>query len=521
MHHVENIQLQEVGTAVYTYLGPFADLSPEELKQRFGLLQSPTSAQIPYAPFLNKTLADSLDWVSRGAVNPIKNQGSCGSCWAFSTACNLEGAGFVTTGKLVSVSEQNIVDCDKDDDGCDGGLPSSALTWSAHNGGVASEQAYPYRGEDGSCRRSVEKIIHNKGYQQISKNEDQIAQALQAYGPLSIAVDANGFNGYHGGILQNPSCSKTQLNHAINIVGYGEQNIPYWKIRNSWGTDWGEAGYIRVYRGDCTCGVCSQVVTATGVTISGSPPSPTPPGPTPPGPPCHTCSWFSWCPAGEVCQYHSSYSGCCSSGPSPPSPPGPSPSPPGPSPCNTCEWNSDCPSGQDCYYPSDDATSGCCSSGPPGLGMQKEVTANAADIKISWKDCGGRATITSLVPSTVSLGVDTKIIGSGTNNVQVDSGTFRAQVKAYGWLPIADITGPLGPAKKIVLPLGVGSITVDAIPLPIKVGPTSISFGVDLSAHIPAELISSTAHVTATSSPGEEVLCVDISFGEALLQTIV
>lgn len=153
--------------------------------------------------------------------------------------------------------------------------------------------------------------------------------------------------------------------------------------------------------------------------------------------------------------------------------------------------------------------------------MQKEVTANAADIKISWKDCGGRATITSLVPSTVSLGVDTKIIGSGTNNVQVDSGTFRAQVKAYGWLPIADITGPLGPAKKIVLPLGVGSITVDAIPLPIKVGPTSISFGVDLSAHIPAELISSTAHVTATSSPGEEVLCVDISFGEALLQTIV
>merc|ERR1712139_661000 len=145
-----------------------------------------------------------LDWRSKGAVNPIKNQGQCGSCWAFSTACTLEGTGFVTTGKLVSVSEQNIVDCDKNDDGCNGGLPSRALQWSKQNGGVASEQSYPYTARDGSCR-SVGKIIHNTGYQRISENEDQIAQALAKYGPLSIAVDANGFNGYHGGVLRNPS----------------------------------------------------------------------------------------------------------------------------------------------------------------------------------------------------------------------------------------------------------------------------------------------------------------------------
>merc|ERR1712188_164144 len=119
---------------------------------------------------------------------------------------------------------------------------------------------------------------------------------------------------------------KSQLNHAINIVGYGTQNVPYWKIRNSWGTTWGEQGYIRLYRGDCSCGVCKQVVTATGVTVSGAP---TPPGPSPPGP-----------------------------SPTPPSPPGPAP-------CHTCMWNDQCPERQDCYYPSRWASHGCCSAGPP------------------------------------------------------------------------------------------------------------------------------------------------------------
>merc|ERR1711937_1024485 len=231
------------------------------------------------------------------------------------TACTLEGAGFVTTGKLVSVSEQNIVDCDGSDDGCDGGLPSSALRWASNNGGVASESAY----------------------QRVSENEDQIAQALAQYGPLSIAVDANGFNGYNGGVLQNPSCSNTGLNHAINIVGYGSAGRQYWKVRNSWGTSFGESGYIRMARGNCQCGLCRQVVYPTGVTVGGSGPTPPGPSPTPPGP----------------------------------SPPGPSPTPPGPSPCHQCEWNSGCPSGEDCYYMSRTASHGCCSASPPWAGAQK------------------------------------------------------------------------------------------------------------------------------------------------------
>jgi len=314
LNHVENIQRQELGTATYTYLGPFADLSPEELKQRFGLLQSETFANVPTAPLLNKTLDGSFDWVSKGAVNPIKDQGQCGSCWSFSTVCNLEGTGFVSTGKLVSLSEQEIVDCDKTCHGCNGGLPSLALTWTHQNGGVGSESSYPYTARDGSCR-SVGSLTHNQGYNKISQDENQIAQALTTYGPLSIAVDATPFQSYRGGVMKNPSCSKTRLDHAINIVGYGVDQIQYWKIRNSWSTSWGEQGYIRVSRGDCTCGLCTTVVTATGVTVSPSPAPPSPPGPSP------SCSDdISDCPQGgwecdflaSVCQKSC---GCCDANP--------------------------------------------------------------------------------------------------------------------------------------------------------------------------------------------------------------
>lgn len=280
MQHVEQLQRHELGTATYTYLGPFADLSKEELSQRFGLLPQEGFEQIPVAPLLNKTLGSSFDWVSRGAVNPVKDQGQCGSCWSFSTACNLEGTGFVNSGRLVSLSEQNIMDCDKTCHGCNGGLPSLALSWSSQNGGVASERSYPYTARDGSCQ-SKPKIAQNRGYNKV-QSENDIAQALTQYGPLSIGVDATPFQSYRGGIMQNPSCSKTRLDHAVNIVGYGEGTsgsnyydyysgtIQYWKIRNSWSASWGERGYIRVYRGDCTCGLCRTVVTATGTTISGA-----------------------------------------------------------------------------------------------------------------------------------------------------------------------------------------------------------------------------------------------------------
>merc|ERR1712110_1189557 len=101
-------------------------------------------------------------------------------------------------------------------------------------------------------------------FKRIDRDEGQIAQALATYGPLAIAVDANGFNGYNDGVMDNPSCSQSRNNHAVNFVGYGTDSIPYWKIRNSWGTNFGEAGYIRLVRGKCACGSCTEVTTATG-----------------------------------------------------------------------------------------------------------------------------------------------------------------------------------------------------------------------------------------------------------------
>merc|ERR1712048_158331 len=170
-----------------------------------------------------------------------------------------------------------------------------------------------------SCKH-VAKLTHNTGYKAISKNEDVIGQALVQYGPLSIAVDATPFQTYSGGVMNNPSCSKTKIDHAVNIVGYGSTTIQYWKIRNSWSASWGEAGYIRVSRGHCTCALCTTVVTATGVTVS---PSPSPTPPTPPTPPPTCQDKVNWCPSSQnwECQFLASECqkscGCCD--PNPPS----------------------------------------------------------------------------------------------------------------------------------------------------------------------------------------------------------
>jgi len=314
---IENLQQQERGTAIYSHLGPFSDLSPDEMAQRSGIFQSAPLEEASIATLPNMTLGDSFDWVAKGAVNPVKDQGQCGSCWSFSTVCNLEGTGFLSSGRLVSLSEQNIMDCDKTCYSCNGGLPSLALTWSSQNGGVASEAQYPYKAHDEACK-NIGKLTQNKGYIKISQNEDQIAQALVKYGPLSIAVDATPFQTYHGGVMNNPSCSKTKIDHAVNIVGYGSTTIQYWKIRNSWSASWGEAGYIRVARGHCECALCTTVVTATGVTVSASP-SPTPPTPPTPPPTCE--DKVNWCPstANWECQFLASECqkscGCCAANP--------------------------------------------------------------------------------------------------------------------------------------------------------------------------------------------------------------
>eukprot|EP00932_Pfiesteria_piscicida_P011412 SRR837773.2258.p1 GENE.SRR837773.2258~~SRR837773.2258.p1 ORF type:complete len:324 (-),score=163.48 SRR837773.2258:9-905(-) len=274
--HIQHFQQVEEGTAAYSHLTPFADLSPEEFSARHGFRAADWQlAAEDTAELLDvSALPDSFDWRSKGAVNPVKNQAQCGSCWAFATVANIEGAGFVTNKKLVSLSEQELVDCDKatGDTGCGGGLPSNAYKDMIQNKiGLELESDYPYAARDGQCKSSQSKeVAFISGWKAISTDEDQIAAALIQYGPLALGINAGPMQWYFGGIA-NPwklLCNPKSLDHGVAFVGFGEESgKKFWIIRNSWGPSWGEKGYYRIIRGTGACGLNTMVSTATGVTF--------------------------------------------------------------------------------------------------------------------------------------------------------------------------------------------------------------------------------------------------------------
>lgn len=277
LKQMKQFQRVEEGSATYSHLTPFADLTREEFAERNGfnpaLMQD---SRYKLAEPLNTSgLPDSFDWREKGAVNPIKNQAQCGSCWAFATVANIEGAGFVENDKLLSLSEQELVDCDKKtgDQGCQGGLPSNAYKDMIQNNiGLEAEADYPYSARDGTCKASKSKEkAFIKDWMQISTDEDQIAAALIKYGPLAIGINAGPMQWYHGGVANPWSilCNPKSLDHGVAIVGFGvDGGKKYWTIRNSWGASWGEKGYYRIIRGLGKCGLNTMVTTATGITLS-------------------------------------------------------------------------------------------------------------------------------------------------------------------------------------------------------------------------------------------------------------
>eukprot|EP00128_Syssomonas_multiformis_P012610 Colp12_sorted_trinity150504_noHs@4121 len=196
----------------------------------------------------------SIDWRQKGAVTSVKDQGQCGSCWTFSTAAAVEGAHFLATGELVSLSEQQLVDCDIDgnDQGCDGGQLDSAMEW-VENNGLVTYDSYPYEAEQGTCQAdslAVAARISSFG-DVTSGDEKALMQAVAKYGPISVAIDAghDSFQSYAGGVYYEPDCSSDQLDHGVTVVGYGtEDGQDYWLVKNSWGEGWGEGGYIEMAR---------------------------------------------------------------------------------------------------------------------------------------------------------------------------------------------------------------------------------------------------------------------------------
>ena len=270
LHLVESLNAMSNGATFK--LNKFADMSFAEFSATYlspMLIPKRATTRLSHNSF--KAYPESLDWRELGAVNSVKDQASCGSCWAFSAVGNLEGAYYVAHKTLPMLSEQQLVDCDHGcmvidnetscNDGCNGGLPIIAFQYVLKYGMMSSSD-YKYTGVSGGCNYEASKAIYTfSDSMVVDDNEDAMVAALNEYGPLSVGVDATFWSFYMSGIFDS-LCSSTTLNHGVTLVGYGAQGSQkYWIIRNSWGSSWGESGYMKLVRGKNKCGINTLVST--------------------------------------------------------------------------------------------------------------------------------------------------------------------------------------------------------------------------------------------------------------------
>jgi len=234
-----------------------------------GYVRPAERSDVGVLPTTDIDVPQTLDWRNQNMVTPVKNQEQCGSCWAFSVVENIESMycmkNQIDCTTFPPLSPQEIVDCDTTDAGCDGGDPPTAYQFVMTEGGLEDDSDYPYTAQDGTCNfqaNLVKVTITNWQYATQNSNEQTMQNNLVSWGPLSICVDAEPWQDYTGGVLMASDCSN-QLDHCVQLVGYDmTQSTPFWIVRNSWGADWGENGYIRLQYGQDTCGCADEATSA-------------------------------------------------------------------------------------------------------------------------------------------------------------------------------------------------------------------------------------------------------------------
>jgi len=272
-----NAKLIAVGAEPVHGITRFSDMTEDEFKFYLGVDATIKAPVMPVleAENVGETTSGSFNWADEGMLTAVKDQAQCGSCWAFSATETIETAWAMAGNDLVEYAPQQMVSCSTKDAGCNGGMPSNAFEYVKATGGMCLDEDYPYtsgHGNTGTCKNPLPEIAGGtiskwgygqspcQGFSACVEDSDGLIANLKKYGPMSIAIDAAKWNTYRGGVMTSASCSSSprKMDHAVQLVGYNlDAPTPYWIVRNSWATGWGEDGFIFLEMGTNTCGIAN------------------------------------------------------------------------------------------------------------------------------------------------------------------------------------------------------------------------------------------------------------------------